>query len=129
MDNLQVKAALMGMAILAPSTSKCPKRVPVTVKLMEWIFKKLDLTNPLDAVVVSCFSMIFYLAACTGEFMLPALNVFDPMQHVKPSDISKWWDGNNLEVTVFHIPKVLLGRRRYVLVTPGWHYGPQGSPR
>ena len=49
--------------------------------------------------------MIFYLAACTGEFTLPSLNVFNPMQHVKPSDISKWWDQNNLEVTVFRIPK------------------------
>ena len=105
MDDLQVKAALMGAAILAPSMSRCPKRAPVTVKLMERIFEKLDLTNPLDAAVVGCFSMIFYLAACTGEFMLPALNVFDPMQHVKPSDISKRWDQNNLEVMVFQIPK------------------------
>ena len=92
MDNLQVKAALTGMAILAPSTSRCPKRALVTVKLMEQIFEKLDLTNPLDAVVAGCFSMIFYLAACTGQFSLPALNVFNPMQHVRPSDVSKQWD-------------------------------------
>ena len=105
MDDSQVKAALTGAAILAPLMSRCPKRAPVTVKLMEWIFKKLDLTNPLDAAVTGCFLMIFYLAACTGEFTLPSLNVFNPMQHVKPSDISKWWDQNNLEVTVFRIPK------------------------
>ena len=49
--------------------------------------------------------MIFYSAARTGEFTLPALNSFDPMQHVKPSDISKRWDRKNLEVTVFRIPK------------------------
>ena len=106
MDNLQVKAALTGVAILAPSTSKCPKRAPVTVKLMERIFEKLDLANPLDAAVASCFLTIFYSAARTGEFTLPALNVFNPMQHVKPLNISKRWDWNNLEVTVFQIPKM-----------------------
>ena len=105
MDNSQVKAALTGAAILAPLMSRRPKRAPVTVKLMERIFKKLDLTYPLDAAVAGCFLMIFYLAARTGEFTLPTLNAFNPSQHVKPSDISKRWDRNNLEVTVFPIPK------------------------
>ena len=35
MDDSQVKAALTGAAILAPLMSRCPKRAPVTVKLME----------------------------------------------------------------------------------------------
>ena len=63
------------------------------------------MAKPLDAAVASCFSTIFYSVTRTGEFMLPTLNAFDPTQHVKPSNISNWLDHNNLEVTVFHLPK------------------------
>ena len=35
MDNMQVKATLTGAAVLAPPSSKRPKRAPVTVDLME----------------------------------------------------------------------------------------------
>ena len=78
------------------------KRAPVTVKLMELIINTLDHADPLDEAVTSCFSTIFYSVACTG---LPTLNTFDPAWHVKPMDISNQKDHNNLEVTVFHIPK------------------------
>ena len=90
MDDMQVKAVLTGAAVLAPSTSRCPKRALVMVKLMTQIFERLNFSKPLDAAVASCFSMIFYSVACTGEFTLPTLSAFDPMQHVKPLDISKW---------------------------------------
>ena len=72
---------------------------------MECILHKLDPSDPLDAAVVSCFSTTFYSVSCTGEFTVPALNAFDPKLHVKPSDISIRRDCNNLEVTVFHLPK------------------------
>ena len=75
------------------------------VKLMEHIISSLGHTDPLDAAVASCFSTIFYLVAHTGEFTLLTLNTFNPTQHIKPSDISKWKDHNSLEVTVFHILK------------------------
>ena len=42
----------------------------------------------------------------TGEFTVPTLTAFDPKQHVKPSDISVRRDRNDLEVTVFHLPKM-----------------------
>ena len=102
---MPVKAAPTGAAILAPPTSRHPKRVPITVDLMECIFNKVDLTDPLDAVVVSCFLVIFYSVAYTGEFTLTMLNAFDPMWHVKRSDISNRTDWNNLEVTGFHLLK------------------------
>ena len=57
MDDTQVKAALTGAAILAPPTSKRPKRAPITVGLMECIFGRLDLTDPLDVAVAGCFSI------------------------------------------------------------------------
>ena len=75
------------------------------VKLMEHIISSLGHTDPLDAAVASCFSIIFYSVAHTGEFTLLTLNTFNPTQHIKPSDISKWKDHNNLKVTVFHILK------------------------
>ena len=85
---MQVRAALTGAVILAPQTSKWAKRAPVMVKLMEHIISTLDHTDPLDAVIASCFSTIFYSVAHTGEFMLLTLNTFDPMWHIKPLDIS-----------------------------------------
>ena len=106
MNNMQVKAALTGAAIQAPPTSKHPQRALVTVDLMEWIFCGLNIAKPLDTAVTSCFSMVFYSVAHTGEFMLPTLSTFNPTWHVKLSDISNRLDHNNLEVTVFHLPKI-----------------------
>ena len=83
MDNMQVKATLTGAAVLAPLASKHPKRAPVMVKLMMWIFEKLDFSNPLDAVVASCFSTIFYSVACTGEFTLPTLQPYTACQAIR----------------------------------------------
>ena len=92
MDDMQVKATLTGAAVLAPPSSKHPKRALVTVDLMERIFHRLDMVKPLDMAVVSCFSMVFYSVTHTGEFTLPILSTFDPTQHVKPSNISNWLD-------------------------------------
>ena len=105
MDNLQVKAALTGAAVLAPPTSKRPKRAPVTVDLMERICSKLNLSDPLDATIASCLTMTFYSVSRTGEFTVLMLTAFDPTRHIKPSDISVKRDHNDLEVTVFHLPK------------------------
>ena len=88
MEDMQVRAALTGAVILVPPTSKWTKRASVMVKLMEHIISALDHTDPLDTAITSCFLTIFYLVACTGEFMLPTLNTFDPMWHIKPLDIS-----------------------------------------
>ena len=105
MDDLQVKAALMGAAVLAPPMSKHPKRAPVTVDLMKCICSKLNLSDPLDAAVASCLTMTFYSVSCTGEFTVLTLTAFDPTRHIKLSDISVKRDCNNLEVMVFHLPK------------------------
>ena len=72
---------------------------------MEHICSKLDLSDPLDAVVASCLTMTFYSVSCTREFTVLTLTAFDPTQHIKPSDISVKRDHNDLEVMVFHLPK------------------------
>ena len=104
-DDLQVKAALAGTTTFALLASRHPKRAPVTVGLMEHICSKLDPSNPLDTTVASCLSTTFYLIACTREFTVPTLIVFNPTQHVKPSNISVRRDHNDLEATVFYFPK------------------------
>ncbi|SJL05223.1 uncharacterized protein ARMOST_08589 [Armillaria ostoyae] len=48
---------------------------------------------------------MFYSAACLGEFTLTNLGCFDPDIHCKQSDMQKVQDRNNLEQTVFFIPK------------------------
>src|SRR5882762_4932818 len=105
MNDAEVKAALTGAATLAPPTSKRPKRKPITINLMERIFSKLDLEDAFDSAVAACFSTTFYSVSRTGEFTVPSLNAFDPSLHVKPSDVSNRVDRNNLEVTVFHLPR------------------------
>jgi hypothetical protein len=87
MNDAKIKATLTGTTILAPPTSKRLKRAPVMISLMEQIFTKLNLKDPLDAAD-SCFSTTFYTVAHAGEFTIPSLNVFDPSLHVKPSDVS-----------------------------------------
>ncbi|KIM86983.1 hypothetical protein PILCRDRAFT_47172, partial [Piloderma croceum F 1598] len=105
MNDAEIKATLTGATILAPPASKRPKRAPVTINLMEQIFAKLNLEDPFDAAVGSCFSTTFYTVARTGEFTVPSLNAFVSSSHVKPSDVSTRTDRNNLEVTVFRLPK------------------------
>lgn len=105
MNDAEIKATLAGAYILAPPSSKRPKRAPVTVGMMERIFAKLNLEDPFDAAVASCFSTTLYTVARTGEFTVPSLNAFNPLLHIKPSDVSTRLDRNNLEVVVFHLPK------------------------
>ena len=57
MDDTQVRAALTGAAILAPPASRQPKRVPITVGLMEHIFNKLNFSDLLDAAVTVIVSL------------------------------------------------------------------------
>ena len=73
-----MKTALTGAAVLAPPTSKHPKRAPVTVDLMERICSKLDLSDPLDAAVTSCLTMTFYSVSHTREFAVLTLTTFNP---------------------------------------------------
>ena len=67
----------------------------------------LDLEDPFDSAVAACFSTTFYSVSRTGEFTVPSLSAFDLSLHVKPSDVSNQTDRNNLEVTVFHLPKTI----------------------
>lgn len=104
MKTAEMKAALDGAAILAPPSSKRPKRSPMTVPIIVSLATKLDCSKPLDAAVFACLTTTFYSAARLGEFTLPSLKAFIPSQHVKPSDVHRDQDRHGLPVTVFKLP-------------------------
>ena len=104
MNAAEMKAALDGASILAPPSSKRPKRSPMTVATIILLASKLDRSIPLDAAVFACLTTTFYSAARLGEFTLPSLKAFIPSQHVKPSDVRLDQDRNGLQVTVFKLP-------------------------
>ena len=100
----ELKAALDGAAVLTPSSSRRPKRQPITVKFLISAKLKLNLTLPFDAAFFACLTTTFYSLARLGEFTVPTLKAFNPAQHVKRSDLSHRVDRNSFEVSVFHIP-------------------------
>jgi hypothetical protein len=104
MNQPEMKAVLDGAAILAPPSSKKPKRAPLTINNILAIASRMDLSKPLDAAVYACLTTTFFSAACLGEFTLPSLKVFVQTRHVKPSDIRRDQDRHGLKVTVFHLP-------------------------
>ena len=105
MNAAEMKAALDGAAILAPPSSKRPKRGPMTLKIISSLAMKFDLSKLLDAAVFACLTTTFFSAARLGEFTLPSLKAFHPSQHVKPSDVYEDQDRNGLRVTVFKLPR------------------------
>jgi hypothetical protein len=105
MKTSEMKAALDGAAILAPPSSKRPKRSPMTLATISSLATKFDLSKPLDAAVFACLTTTFFSAARLGEFTLAALKSFVPDQRVKPSDVHQKQDRNGLQVTVFSLPR------------------------
>ena len=104
MNATEMKAALDGASILAPPSSKRPKRSPLMIITINSLATKFDPSIPLDASVFSCLTTTFFAAARLGEFTLPSLKVFVPSQHVKPSDVRQVQDRHGLPVTVFRLP-------------------------
>ena len=104
MDDIQIKTALDGAAKLAPPASKCPKWEPFTLTLIEKLFSQLDHADPLDASVRACLTVSFFTLACTGEFTIPSLDSFDPVTHIKRSDVRATVDHHDNHVIVFRLP-------------------------
>jgi hypothetical protein len=105
MNAAEMKAALDGAAILAPPSSRRPKRLPMTIDIISSLATKCDTSKPLDAAVFACLTTTFFSAARLGEFTLPTLKSFIPAEHVKPSNISRDQDRHGLKVTVFRLPR------------------------
>lgn len=105
MNPTDMKAALDGAAILAPPSSKRPKRLPLTVETISSLASKFDFSKPLDAAVFACLTTTFFSAARLGKFTLPSLRAFVPDHHVKHADVHVDQDRHGLKVTVFRLPR------------------------
>ena len=104
MNAPEMKAALDGAAILAPPSSRRPKRLPMTIDIINSLATRFDTSKPLNAAVFACLTTAFFSAARLGEFTLPTLKSFIPDQHVKPSDVRCDQDRHGLKVTAFRLP-------------------------
>ncbi|KAG1844095.1 hypothetical protein C8R48DRAFT_618279 [Suillus tomentosus] len=98
-DQSQVALALEGMKHLAPPSSSHPKRAPLTIQLL------IDLSMALHAAVFACLTTSFFTIVRTGEFTVSSLSSFDPLRHVKVSDMRCETDRHGFEVTTFHLPR------------------------
>ncbi|KIK82354.1 hypothetical protein PAXRUDRAFT_153884, partial [Paxillus rubicundulus Ve08.2h10] len=76
-----------------------------TVNLLISIQNYLDLTSPLHTAVFACLTMAFYATVHMGELTTKTLLSFDPLSHIKPSDVCVECDCQGNTVTNFHLPK------------------------
>ena len=55
-DSIHVKTALAGVGKLAPTKSKCPPHIPVTIQHLNTLYLGLEFTNSIDIAVwaVAC---------------------------------------------------------------------------
>ncbi|KAJ8596779.1 hypothetical protein M405DRAFT_725572 [Rhizopogon salebrosus TDB-379] len=103
-DPRESSLALEGASRLAPPSSKRPKRDPFTIALLLALRPVMDLNDPLQAATYACLTVSFFTIARMGEFTVPSLHAFDPLTHVKVSDIHYEKDRNGFDVIVFHLP-------------------------
>ncbi|KIK81601.1 hypothetical protein PAXRUDRAFT_112213, partial [Paxillus rubicundulus Ve08.2h10] len=76
-------------------------REPYTVDLLISMQNCLDLAFPLHAGIFTCLTM-----AHVGELTTKSLLSFDPLSHIKPSDVCVECDHQGNTVTNFHLPKL-----------------------
>lgn len=101
----EIDALMTGSARTAPTTSRRKKRRPYTPQYISTLREKFNLNDPVDAAAFACLTTTFYTAARLGEFTVPRLGGFNPLIHVKPSDVSDQQDLQGNKVKSFHIPR------------------------
>ncbi|KAF9228881.1 hypothetical protein BS17DRAFT_840960 [Gyrodon lividus] len=104
-DN-KTEALLKAALSLAPPHSKRLPREPYTVQLLVSIRNQLDLMTPLHVAIFACLTTVFYAMACTGELTTRTLCSFNPLSHVKPSNIQVDRDCQGNWITNLHLPKM-----------------------
>ena len=61
--------------------------------------------EPLDVAVFACLMLAFWSTARLGELTITNLDSFDPLAHVKQSDLGERVDRNCSMTIVIHVPK------------------------
>ena len=103
-SKVEITAALDGAAVLAPPSSKRPRRAPFTVELLVQLRSGLDLNSPLDAAIFACLTTSFWSMARLGEFTVPSLKSFDIAKHITRGRIREDFDRRGRRVRVFALP-------------------------
>ncbi|PPQ87104.1 hypothetical protein CVT24_010906 [Panaeolus cyanescens] len=104
-DEVQLQAALSAAEKLAPPSSRREKRAPVTVDYLVLLAPHFDLSAPLDAAVFACLTTVFWSLSRLGEFVVPGVDSFDPLRHIKAGDVTQGSVSRfGLMVTSFAIP-------------------------
>ncbi|KAG1906165.1 uncharacterized protein F5891DRAFT_942351 [Suillus fuscotomentosus] len=96
----QISLALEGGKHLAPAASTRPKWEPFTMSLIIRLHSALDLSTSLHAAVYACLTTSFFTLARTGKFTVPSLRSFNPLVHVRVSDMRDETDCNGFRVTI-----------------------------
>ncbi|KIJ06991.1 hypothetical protein PAXINDRAFT_91135, partial [Paxillus involutus ATCC 200175] len=107
-NDTEIKALLKAAVTLAPTSSKRKLHEPYTINVLSLMRDNLDLTDPVEAAVFACLTTTFWCTARVGEFTVPRLDAFDPLLHVKPSNVTHEKDRQGLMVTNFHLPRMKL---------------------
>lgn len=105
MNTAELEALLRAADRLTPASSKRQARMPYTVEILLSLRPFFDLSNPFDAAVWSCLTTLFWSTSRGGEFTVKNLTAFDPVIHVKPSNVSEVTDRNGLRQTNFSLPR------------------------
>jgi hypothetical protein len=105
LEDSDLDTLLQAAQKMAPPSSKRKQCQPITPTYIECIRAHLNLDLPCHAAAFACLTTTYYAAARLGEFTVPNLKSFDPLRHVKPSDVHEEEDRNHNHITVFTIPR------------------------
>lgn len=98
---------------LTPKDSRKREKQPWTIEYLTKICQNLRKEDPKDAAIHACLTTAFWGAARLGEVTVPKLDSFDPIIHVKPSDVQYGvLDRNRHEQTVIFIPWTKVAREK-----------------
>ena len=107
-DSTTLKRCIEGAVKLAPPSSKCLLRAPVTVEIITLFQNRLRLNKPLDPAIFACLTICFWCIARLGEFTVPTIKDFSPAKHITRANVSTVQDRHVLTVLKFDIPRTKL---------------------
>src|SRR5882724_10141776 len=101
---LALNLTIKGTAKMAPLSSRCPKRDPVTIEHIRALHRRLDLTNAFDIAVFAVACIAFWGCCRLGELLIDSS--FDPKSHVaRDMVISHGVASNGSAFINFDIPR------------------------
>jgi hypothetical protein len=112
-NNREVELLLTAGKKMAPQESRRKAKEPWTLGYLTSVCASLNRLEPRDAAVLACLTTAFWGTARLGEVTVLRLDGFDPVQHVKVSDVEPVvTDRNGLEETVICLPWTKSARER-----------------